>query len=239
MLQKTDAVVLHAIKYGEQRMIVDMFTRVFGRLSFIVSLPKSARSATKKQYFQPLTLLSVETDMRPLQQLQKLRDVSLLQPLGSLQTDAAKLAVAMFVAEFLYHALRGEQQDEKLFDYVRSSIEWLDGSGSGYANFHLVFLMRMTRFLGFYPNTEGSGPYFDLQGATFCDAPPLHRNFLMPEEARHIALMMRMDYATMHLFRFSRQQRQRVLDILIDYYRLHLPTFPELKSIAVLRELFD
>ena len=74
MLVKTEAIVLHAFKYGETRMIVDLFTRESGRLSFIVPLPKTAKSRLKKQYFQPMTLLEVECDLRQRVQLQKLKD---------------------------------------------------------------------------------------------------------------------------------------------------------------------
>lgn len=128
MLTKTEAIVLHALKYGEKQMIVDMFTREHGRLSFIVSLPRSERSKLKKQYLQPLTLLQIEADIRPQAQLQKLRDVGLLQPLPSLLSHAEKLSVGLFISEFLYHALKGEQRNELLFDYVRGSLEWLDGT---------------------------------------------------------------------------------------------------------------
>jgi DNA repair protein RecO (recombination protein O) len=37
----------------------------------------------------------------------------------------------------------------------------------------------------------------------------------------------------------SRQQRQRCLTIVMDYYRLHLPDFPQMKSLEVLQELFN
>ena len=241
MLCKTEAIVLRSLKYGEQRLIVDLFCREQGRLSFIVTLPRSARGRMKKQYFHPLTLLSVETDVREGQQLHKLRDASLLTPLPSLQTDASKLALALFTAEFLCHALRGEQQDVPLFDYLRSSIEWLDGSRGGYANFHLVLLMRLSRFLGFLPNVEhvaGDGDYFDLRAASFVAAPPAHPDYVMPQEASHISLLMRMDYPSMHLFRLSRSQRNRILELLLHFYRLQLPDFPELHSVEVLRELF-
>jgi len=50
---------------------------------------------------------------------------------------------------------------------------------------------------------------------------------------------MRMDYPTMHLFRMSRAERNRILQILLLYYRLHLPAFPELQSVSVLRELYN
>ena len=255
MHSKSEAIVLHSIKYGDTRLIVDMFTREHGRLSFAVPIPKSTRGKIKKQYFQPLTLLYIEADVRQQQQLHKLTDASLLSPLASLLTEPPKLAIALFIAEFLYYALRGEQRDERLFGYIRSSIEWLDGRQDRYANFHLVFLMHLSRFLGFFPNLEvtssqqppvipreSSAPtqlYFDLRAASFCSAPPPHHDYLMPEEAGRIGIMMRMDYATMHLFRLSRAERNRTLEIIEHYYRLHLPAFPELRSLPVLRELFD
>ena len=241
MLTKTQAIVLHSLKYGETRMIVDMFTRQFGRLSFIVSMPKTARSKMKKQFFQPLSLLEIETDVRPKVQLQKLSDVRLASPFASIPFHPHKLSMALFLAEFLYYALRSEQRNELLYDYVESSIQWLDGQDDRFANFHLVFLMRLSRFLGFYPNLDHyqAGDYFDLRESEFLPAPPLHRDFLYPEEANKVQLMMRMDYPTMHLFRMSHQERNRLLEVTLIYYRLHLPDFPEMKSISVLQELYQ
>lgn len=241
MLSKTQAIVLHSLKYGETRIIVDTFTRDFGRLSFIVSLPKSAKSKVKKQFFQPLTLLEVEVDVRPKVQLQKFSDIRLEMPFLSIPFDPHKLSIALFVAEFLYHALRSEQQNAPLFDYVYNSIQWLDGQIEHFSNFHLVFLMRMSRFLGFYPNLEHYvvGDYFDLRDSVFISHPPVHRDFLYPEEAEKVLLMMRMDYPTMHLFQMSHQERNRLLEVLLYYYRLHLPDFPEMKSITILQALYS
>lgn len=250
MLSKTEAIVLHAIKYGDKKVIVDMFTRQHGRLSFVVTLPKTAQGKLKKQYFQPLTLLTIEADVRPQLQLQKLRDASILTPLPTLLSNPAKLSISLFLSEFLFHALKGEQQNAPLFDYVASGIQWLDESERGYANFHLTFLMHLSRFLGFYPNLEERGElrvesgesvqnlYFDLRAATFCGAPPLHRDFLMPDEAGMLRLMMRMDFATMHLFRLNREQRGRCIEVALQFYRLHLPDFPDLRSLDVLKELW-
>ncbi|WP_033147364.1 DNA repair protein RecO [Prevotella sp. P6B1] len=241
MLTKTQAVVLHAIRYGETRLIVDMFTRSFGRLAFIVSIPKTSKGKMKKQFFQPLTLLEIETDMRPNIQLQKLNDVRLMSPFFSIPFDPDKLAISLFVAEFLYYALRSEQRNEPLYDYLETSILWLDGQQSRFSNFHLVFLLRLTRFLGFYPNMDdyANGDYFDLRESVFVRNPPVHRDFLHPEEAQKVQLIMRMDFPTMHLFRMSHQERNRLLEISLKYYRLHLPDFPEMKSIEVLKALYQ
>jgi len=240
MLTKTEAIVLHSIKYGETRVIVDMFTRTSGRMSFAVSLPKTSRGKMKKQLFQPLTLLNIECDVRVQKGLQKLRNASITMPLPSLQTHPSKLSITLFLAEFLYHALKGEQRNELLFDYVVSSLQWLDGCNTSVANFHLVFLMRMARFLGFYPNLDDYHPgcYFDLRASTFSLEPPVHRDVLLPAEAEKVQLMMRMDYQTMHLFQLSRHDRGRLLEIALAYYRIHLPAFPELRSLGVLQEMW-
>lgn len=240
MMTKTDAIVLHTVKYGDGKLVVDMFTRECGRLSFIVSVPRTGRGRVRRQYFQPLSQLSVEADVRQRMQLQRLKDVSVAYAYATLTADSRKLALAMFVAEFLGSALRGEQQGGRLFDYVADSLLWLDAAVDGYANFHLVFLMRLTRFLGFYPNLEGYAPgcCFDLRSGGFCGCPPLHADYLEPREAALVGLMMRMTHATMHLFRLSREERNRMVEVIIRYYRIHLAGFPELRSLDVLRELF-
>ena len=100
MLNKTQGIVLHSLKYGETRLIVDMFTRSHGHLSFIVNIPKSSKSKFKKQFFQPLSLLEIETDVRPKLQLQKLADVRLSSPFSSIPFDAHKLAISLFCRSF-------------------------------------------------------------------------------------------------------------------------------------------
>ena len=256
MLVKTEAIVLHSLKYGETRLIVDLFTRKAGRQSFIVSMPKTQKGRMKKQYFQPMTLLEVECDIRQRVQLQKLRDAHLQTAYTTIPFSAEKLAISLFVAEFLYHALRSEQQNEVLFAYIADSMQWLDIAEKGYANFHLTFLMRMSRFLGFYPNLEEREAkkeergerkeerdlpeefFFDLREGRFCQEAPMHRDFLPPAEARLIHLLMRMDFPTMHLFQLSHLDRGRITDVLLHYYRLHIPQFPELKSLSVLQQLW-
>ena len=147
----------------------------------------------------------------------------------------------MFLAEFRYRALREEAENGPLFAYLEHSIRWLDECDRSFSNFDLVFLMRFSLFLGLYPNTEDyrEGCFFDMLNACFVSVRPLHGAFLKPEEASRINLLMRMNYETMHLFTMSRLERNRCLVIMNDYYRLHLPDFPVLKSLDVLKELFS
>ncbi|MBM6992520.1 MAG: DNA repair protein RecO [Prevotella sp.] len=238
---KTRALVLHALKYGESQLIVDVLTREQGRVSFICHLPKSPKGKVKKQFFQPLTLLDMVYNHRANQRLQRLGDIRIAQPYSSIPFDAYKLSISLFIAEFLTHATRDEQQNQPLFDYIETSMIWLDNVPGFFANFHLVFMMHLSRFIGFFPNLTDDvrGAWFDLRNGAFTLLRPSHPDCLQPREASVIGLLMRMNYENMHLFRMSQAERNRCIELILYYYRLHVPNFPELRSLEVLQSLFS
>ena len=241
MLVKSRAIVLHSLKFGDSQLIVDLLTAQEGRIAFICRVSTAKKSKIKKQFFQPLTLLDIEFDHRQNLKLQKFKDITVAEPFSSLPFDPYKLAISLFLAEFLTYATRGEQQDTLLYNYIENSMLWLDGTRHPFSNFHLVFMMRLSRFIGFYPNLEGykEGDVFDLRSGTFTRRPPLHSDFVPPAEASRIALLLRMNYETMHLFKMGREERNCCAEWILTYYRLHIPNFPELRSFSVLRELFS
>jgi DNA repair protein RecO (recombination protein O) len=242
MLQKMTGIVLHSLKYNDSSRIVDIYTDLHGRGSFIVAVPKSRKAAVKPAIFQPLAIIDFEADVRPGGGLTRVRDAKVNVPFGSIPYDPVKSAIAMFVAEFLYRTLREEEENVPLFTFLIYSLTWLDECAGRFANFHLVMLMRMSRFLGFYPNLDSysDGDLFDLQSATFVSSAPLtHSFYIDANETRALRQLMRLNYDTMSLFAMNRSQRARCLSIIMDYYRLHLPEFPRLKSLDVLQELFS
>ncbi len=149
--------------------------------------------------------------------------------------------MALFLSEFLYRAIREEAENRPLFAYLQHSIIWLDECGDGFANFHLVFMMRLAKFIGFSPNLEGycEGCYFDLRSGCFETGLPCHGDIVLHDEARVIVTLTRMNYENMHLFSMSRTERNRCMDVVLKYYTIHVPNFPELKSLEVLRSLFS
>ncbi len=240
-MEKTRGIVLHALKYGDSSLIVDIYTERNGSVPFLVRLPRGRKASVRSVFFRPLTLLELDYQWRPKASLQHIKDVRIAYPYASLPYQVHKSAIALFLSEFLYCALRREECNPPLFAYLCHSLQWLDRCEERFANFHTVFILRLTRFLGFYPNVEAyhAGDYFDLQNACFVGCRPFHNAWLSPEEARNIPFLMRMNYDTMHLFAFSRAERIRLLAVLNDYYRLHIPDFPELKSPEVLHEVFS
>lgn len=240
MLLKTRAIVLNSLKYGESQYIVDLFTETNGRLSVMLNMPRSSRSRLRPSMFQPLTLLSVVLDIRPSRRLQRIKEASVAYPFVSIPFDARKLSIAMFVAEFTSYATNSEQQNVPLFAFVENSVRWLDACTDGFANFHVVYMLHLTRFVGFFPNLDDGidNPFFDMRDGCFVRNAPLHADFLGPDEAGKIRLLMRFSYATMRLLELSRNERGRIVEVILAYYRLHQPAFPEMKSLPVLKSLF-
>ena len=233
MLVKTNAIVLNSLKYGESQIIVDMFTEMYGRLSFMQRIPRTSRSGVKKQFFQPLTILSIEFDFRPSQKLQRIKEAAVACPFVSIPFDALKLSIAMFVAEFTSYCTRSEQANRPLYLFVENSVRWLDACTNGFAIFHIIYMLHLSRFVGFYPNLDsGVGKtWFDMRSGCFTGSMPAHNDVLQPDEANKIRLLMRLNYTTMRLLSLSRSERNRIVEVVLQYYRLHQPGFPEMKSL--------
>ncbi len=238
----TLGIVLRVIKYNDTSNIVDFYTQALGRCSVMVRIPKSKRSRNKTFLAQTFAVLDLDLRGKGQGGFYYLKEASVSYVYQSVPYNPIKSAIAFFLAEFVYFAVKEENENKSLFDYLLYSIEWLDLSEANYSNFHLVFLMRFSSFLGFYPNIDNykEGDYFDLVHAEFTSSKPLtHSSCLNPNEASHIRQLMRMNYETMHLFKLSREERSRILLILNEFYRLHVPSFPRLNSLDILRELFD
>ena len=241
MLQKTQGIVLHSLKYKDTSIIVDIYTEVSGRASFLVPVSRSRKAAVKSVLFQPLSLVELEADFRPNTTIYKVKEAKSFYPFTSIPYDPYKSAIALFLSEFLYRALREEAENRPLFAYLQHSIVWLDECGSGFANFHLVFLLRLLHYLGIYPNVESyvAGSCFDMLNGVFVDRIPMHRHYLNRQESVVLARLLKISFENMSLYSFSRQDRVSVINRILEYYRLHLPDFPEIKSLSVMQSLFD
>ncbi len=240
MLHKTLGIVLGVSKYTDKYSITQVFTRDFGRIAYL--LPGSSGKKTKINpiLFSPLSVLNMQVEHLPLREIQRLKEVERLALFYNIGLDVKKISIVFFLSEFLLKVLHETHPNEALFDYLHHSIEVLEETEIGLANFHLTFMLGLTRFLGIYPNFDSysEGCYFDLMNSEFSPALPLHSYYLKPAESNYLITLSRINYLNMHFFRMSRNDRKRIINRLLVYYRLHLYDFPEMKSLDVLYELF-
>ena len=240
MLETTHGIVLHYNRFGDDRAIVDIFTRSRGSVSFLVRDRRQQRKGgLHATLLRPLNIVELVFDYRPSLSLQRLQELHIAHCYTSLPYDPIKETVALFLSEFLHGALRSEVQNEDLYHYILYSLQWFDAATEGLGNFHIAFLIGLTHYLGFWPNidTRIPPPFFDLKDSVATDAEPSHNLFIKGEEAAAMSRLLRMNMRNMHKFRLTRQQRNRILDVLTVYYQLHVPEFRNLRSLAVLQEV--
>lgn len=240
MLETTQGIVLHYNRYNDDSAIVDVFTMSRGSIPFLVRDRRQQRKGSlHTTLLRPLNIVELVFDFRSSASLQRIQELHIAYCYTSLPYHPIKETVALFLSEFLHGALRSEVQNASLYHYLLYSLQWLDAAHEGLANFHVAFLIRLTYFLGFWPNIKDkeSLTYFDLRDSIATNTEPAHGFFLKGEEASTLPKLLRMNLRNMHKFRLTRQQRAHILDILTTYYQLHVPEFRNLRSLSVLREV--
>jgi DNA repair protein RecO (recombination protein O) len=240
MHQKTTAIVLHTIKHKDSATIVTLYTRQFGRVSYLVHGINKKKSIVRAAYLQALSIIEIDVFHNSKKSIQQIKDLHTTYTFVGIPYDPIKNALALFIAEILYRSLKQTEPDENIFLFLENAIQQLDHCETGISNFHLVFMVKLSRFLGFAPNVEETdNRYFDLMNGVFLSQKPLHAHCLMPDITADFAALLRLDFSTMDKLVMGRQKRVKLLESLVEYYRLHVPEFHGLHSLAVLQSLFD
>lgn len=241
MYEKTLGVVLTSIPHNDRTQFLHVYTERFGKVTYRVKIAVGRRRAAERLAQAPLTLLEMEVQHIPTQQIQNLGETRILQsPYEASMAEPGKMAQCMFLAELLDKSIVEVEPNPELFEFVRKSIELLALSEGSSANFHLAFVMRLCHLLGFQINTEHYQPgmQFDIHEGVFTDQPIPHPYYLNAESSRYLYEGLQMSYADLTQLSLSREQRNYWLDTLLLYLKAHLPEMGELRSLAVLKELF-
>jgi len=240
MLHKTRGIVLSSLNYNDTYFIASILTEEFGSISYLVPKAKGKKAKVPKSLFHSLAILDLEVEHQNLRSIQRLKEAKVHIPLFSVLSDPIKSTISIFLSEFISKVVKEVQPNTFLFDYILQSIQILELSDRMNANFHLVFMVQLSRFMGFYPNVSDykEGLFFDMQNGIFTRYKPSHIHFLNPDESGTFALLIRMNYENMPTFRFSRNERKDIIYRILEYYRLHLTDFPDIKSLEILHEVF-
>ena len=235
----TKAIVFSAIKYGDTSLIVKAFTASDGIKSYLLrGVLASKKGKLKSAYFQPLTQLEIVASHKNKGTLETLKEAKVFYHYQTLYADMAKNAMTLFLAELLGNSIREEEQNEDLFEYLVASLQWLD-MHKDVANFHLYFMLSLTRFLGFYPDVyQIDKPYFDLLEGEFVAVESLNP-ILRGENIYYFKTFLGTNFDAMHTVKMKKTNRQELLKSLILYFELHLQGFRKPKSLAVLNEVFN
>ncbi len=238
---KTKAIVLQTIKYNDSSIIAQLYTAGFGRLSVMVGGLKSKRGRSKALYFTPLSILNIEIDYKEKRQIQRPKDFNFDVIFSELPYNTHKTTMAIFIAEVLQKSLHEQEPNPMLFSFLATSIQYLDHIKNGLANFHLSFLVQLSRYLGVFPvnNYSEKQPYFDLQKGKFKSYDAISPFLLTIPQSKIIFRLLRLNYSELEQLKISREARYQILEAWLRYLAIHIEGFGEIKSLKVLKEIFE
>lgn len=240
MLSNLQCIILRTIRHNDQTSVVTAFSLQHGKIGFLSPAGNSREAIRRRALQMPLSIIDCIADDRGGHDLFVLRDVSRSGGFD-FSENPQRSVTALFIADFLNNVLKERQPDEALYNYIQEAIRRLgEIKGAALANFHIAFMLGLQPFFGIVPDftTYRRGRVFDMRDGVFRATPPLHGKFLDREEAAFANLFSRMTLRNMGLFRLNRDQRNRAVDVILQFYSIHLGDLRALQSLDVVRSLF-
>jgi len=235
----TKAIVLSALKYSDTSLIVKCYTAQEGLKSYIIKgILKSKKGGIKIAYFQPLTQLTIVANHNNKSTLNNLKEVQILNPYKTIYKDIVKQSVVLFISEVLASSIQEEEKNEVFYNYLETALIWLDVHDK-IANFHLLFLLNTSKYLGFYPDlSEKEKMGFDLLNGSFSES-ATNKNVITGNKFYQFKKLLGINFDAIENVSFSKTERQMVLQIIIQYFELHLDGFRKPKSLQILETVFS
>jgi DNA repair protein RecO (recombination protein O) len=239
MLHKTSGIVLHTTKYAETSLIAQIITLDFGVKSYIVNGVRGKKSKLKATVFQPMALVEMIVSNNEKTGLQRISEITIQYPYSEIPYNIIKSSIVLFLNELVYKAIKEQHPDENMFEYLKNSLQILDLKYDNCANFHIFFMIHLSRYLGFFPegNYSESTPLFDLLEGRFVSRIPSHVNYLDATSAKLFSGFIDSSYTTIQHLIIDKQQRKQLVQALIKYYQLHISSFGEMKSYDILEQV--
>jgi DNA repair protein RecO (recombination protein O) len=222
VLYKTRGIVFRFTKYAESSIIVTIFTEQFGLQTYIVNSVRSKSGKGKIALFQPLTLLELIVYHKENATILRIKEVKCFYPYQTVTSDFRKSTVALFLNEIINKAVKDQSHAMEIGDFLFNSFIALDQLPTNIENFHLIFLMRLSKLLGFGPTLTS-----EIQTPFFAN----------DKEELLLQQLLTADYLTP--LSMNQLQRRNLLDVLLRFYATHVDNFGELKSLSVVRELIN
>ena len=242
-MHKTKAIILKAVKYGETSFVVTAFTERFGVQSYMVSGVRTAKkTGMKAALYQPASLLEAEVYHNEKNTLQRIKESDRSHVFKHVQTDVIQNSIALFMMELLYKLLKQPENNPDLFYFCEDMLIQLDEAPAGVsANMPLFFMLHLSHFFGFRidDNYSAENHFLDLQEGSFTAEQPKHPYFLDDENALISSEILKMTVpAELDQLKMNRDKRRELLFKYLEYYALHLQDFGQMKTLAVMQEIW-
>ena len=239
MVTSTSAIVLSKIRYKDNDIIVKFFTKEYGVISFIVKGGQnSKKNKIKYVYFQELTILEIQFNYNLKRDLQYIKDIEIKHNYTSSHTDLVKVSVIMFLSEVLSNVITHQKRDIQLYNYIEQSLIWYDINKSN-TYFHMIFLIELTRYLGFYPDMLSNNfKYFNLEGGSY-EKSKTSEYSITGDSLNLFNQILGIKFDSNPLPALNSKDKMEIINIILTYYKLHINNFKPIKSLEIVKNIFS
>ena len=238
-MPNSKAFVIRSIKNGETSLIVSCYLEDIGYKTFIVKgVYGSKKSKFSKAHFFPLNIINLNYSYTEGKNLGFIKEVKTEKLYKSLHLDIQKSSVIIFLSEILNSIFKEETLvNNDLFNFLLNTLSWYDQVKSC-NNFHLKFLIELSRFIGFYPNINNENDsFFNLESGSTSATQSIGTN-ISGNDLTLFKEFLGTEFEDLNSMNTKNESRTRILNYIIDYYSLHLQMFKTPKSINVFAEIF-
>jgi DNA repair protein RecO (recombination protein O) len=241
VLEKTKAIVFKTLKYGETSLILDLYTEELGLRSYLVNGVRKTKASQHAAHFQLMSLLDLIVYHQENKDLCRIKEIKLDYAFERLPFEIERSSIGVFMLELSRKSIKEREKNSNLFRFLYNWFIFLDQSKEKMANYHLLFLIELTQFLGFSPTLTNSDDaiYFDMMEGVFVPDIPFHTYYMGKGETALLKLLLGYTRANVHTLKISRTDRSKCLLALIDFYKIHVENFQHLNSLDVLIELWS
>ena len=226
----TEGIVLQKTDYSETSLIIKVLTQDKGLQSFIFQGAK--RKNKNGQLVAPLSVLNITYFQRKESDLSKISNIELAIIFKDIPFNPIKSSIIFFMNEILQKTIKEEEINENLYFFLKHSLEVLDVQNQ-ISNFPSLFLINLLKHLGYYPIIEENAQYFDFLNGKLTKNQPSHPNYISGEEMPFLNDLFGQDLTHQSIV-IPTKIRHKILNGLLDYYKVILDDFKNLKSLEVL-----
>ncbi|MBQ5451673.1 MAG: recombination protein O N-terminal domain-containing protein [Bacteroidales bacterium] len=239
MIQKTRAIILQYSKYGDNKLILNTFSEDFGRLSFALKLPEGKNKANVLPYCQPLFQNEIEY-RGSNSAVKNIKSISPAVNYATIPKNTAKMSVAMFLSEVLLKTLTYSEANKELYGFISTSLLLLDDKDYKGRNFHLKFLMQLSKYVGFFPFNRYSQqtPCFDIAKSKFCQDIAGSPHFIREPYSKIFSDILDNDILSCEEIPLNGAARSFLLEKILDYYRYRFDSLHDIRSLEILQAVF-
>lgn len=223
-------VFLHRSVYSESSLIVWFFTRENGVQKFLF------RGGKKKAHsLFPMAVCELSFYGHKNSDLLNLTSVESAQS-STFQFNPVPSTIAFFCAECVKKCMHQGDKDDLVFQFLVNFSSRLDNMVNG-GILPLQFLIEFSDVLGLMPNFEDEvGRFFNLDTGVFQSATnSFERVVSGPGTGLIQTLIQNGELNTS----FTKQTREEALNIMLEYYKIHIPRFDNLESFDIVKEILN